>query len=162
MVRIAAIASLGAVLLTACAPRGGELSEDVTWQVAKEETQATALEIARLIPAARVALVEQNPQGVLLSCDPERHQWTGLLTVTLTEDAHVPDVVAYLADQFRSSDEYTLDEYSTGEKTKFQLKTPGREENYIVGPGIREGQLEISAASVCFTLPDDVYPGGKF
>lgn len=162
MVRVAVVASLGAVLLTACAPQGGEESDNVTWQSTKKETQTTALEIARLIPEEQVALVEQNPQGVLLSCDADRHQWTGLVTVTLTEDARVSEVVAHLADHFRSSDEFTLDEYSSGEKAKFQLTTPGREENYIVGPGINEGQLEVSAASVCFTLPDDVYPGGKF
>lgn len=162
MVRIALVLSLGAVLLTACAPPDGEVSDNVTWQFAKKEAQATALEIAQLVPERQVASVEQNPQGVLLSCDADRHQWTGLVTVTLTEDARVPDVVAYLADHFRASDEYTLEEYSNGSKAKFQLTSPGREENYIVGPGINEGQLEVSAASVCFTLPEDVYPGGEF
>lgn len=86
------------VLLTGCkvnaAEANGAKVNDLTWQDAKRDTQATELEIAALIPKEQVASVDQMQDGTLLSCDKERHQWTSFTTVILAEDADETNLVA--------------------------------------------------------------------
>ena len=153
----------GAILLAGCGTDGVEVENQLTWQEAKRQTQATELEIASMIPEDQVVSIEQLTKGTLLSCDSERRLWAGRTTVVLVAGADVDGIVRVLADAFREGGEYTVKSYTTiTDRDKFQLIAQNREETYIVGPGIDRGSIEIASASPCFTLPEGVYPGGDF
>lgn len=150
------------VLLTGCNTEGGAVSE-LTWQEAKAEAQRGEDQIVALIPSDQVASSEQNTEGVLLSCDTTRHQWSGRTTVTLTPDTDSEAVATAIASHFRGSDEYTVKEdRADGQPLIVQLVAADNEENYLVAVGVNPDQLEVSSASRCFTLPEGTYPGGKF
>ncbi|MGZ0069008.1 hypothetical protein [Microbacterium arborescens] len=56
----------------------------LTVEEAKRIAQEMELELVAMIPEANIVSVEQNPNGVLLSCDNDRgYQWTGGTNVML-------------------------------------------------------------------------------
>jgi hypothetical protein len=155
--------AVGGVLLAGCGTVSQDRENGLTWQEAKRQTQATELEIASMIPEDQVVSLEQPTKGILLSCDSDRHQWAGFTRVALIAGADVDGIVRVLADAFRDRGEYTVKSYTDiTDRDKFQLIAQNREETYIVGPGIDRGNIEIDSGSACFTLPEDVYPGGDF
>lgn len=151
-----------ASLLAGCATKEETVS-DPTWQDAKRQTQATELEIATLIPNDQVEAVNQLPEGTLLSCDEKRHQWAGFTNVVLAAGANEAEIVESIIEHFKDDGAYTVEEFTTaGDRQNVQLIAKNGEESYIVGPGTAEGSIEIASGSVCFTLPEGTYPGGKF
>ncbi|WP_152030894.1 hypothetical protein [Agromyces aureus] len=151
--------------LVGCAPDGGALDDDLTWQDAKSEAQQTQREIADLIDADQVIARDEPADGILLSCDATRHQWSGRIVLTLSESADADALARSVADRFRESDRFVVREQEDapeGSPIIIQLIAPDNEENYIVAPYPASDELHITSASECFVLPEGVYPGGTF
>ncbi|WP_157006019.1 hypothetical protein [Agromyces laixinhei] len=151
---VALSAIVSAMLLGACGTNGGNVENNLTWQDAKSDAQTTELEIASLIPKEQVASIDQRAEGTLLSCDAERHQWAGGTALVLVDGTDAATIVTVLADAFRDSEEFAIEEYTDmRERRNFQLITHDGEESYIVGPSVDPGVIDISSGSACFTLP---------
>jgi hypothetical protein len=138
----------------------------MTWQEAKAHTQERTRDIVALIPGDQIAHVDQHETGTLFSCDETRHQWTGITFVTLVPGADFEATVKDLESQLRevlgnesvfsvTSRRDILDDYAV---TAASRKTA---EAYLIGMG-DPGTIAIDSWSACFTLPEGVYPGGKF
>lgn len=152
------------VILTGCAPGAHDRSEEngVTWETAKAEAQAAELEIASMIPAASVVDVVQKPKGVLLSCDDTQHSWNGSTTVTLSAESDAESLIRDLEERMTSDERFESRNW-VGPTGAFnvQLMSPNTAANFIVSAA-DERTIVINSGSECFTLPDDVYPGGTF
>lgn len=152
------------VALVGCAPAVDEPNEgsNVTLEEAKAEAQAAELELASLIPEDVVASIEQKPDGTLFSCDEERHRWKGSTTVVLVPEADTTAVVKQLESDVRDEGRFSVESWVDVTDTySVQLTLPGSVENYIFSEG-EPHTIRIASGSVCFTLPEGVYPGGKF
>ena len=141
------------------------MDDRLTWQDAKAETQRRALEIAALIPAEQVAEVVQSDTGVLLSCDATQHNWNGWVHVELTDEVEVQSVLAELvpaAERYFAASAFTV---STGrtivDTLRVIVEDPASAEMYLIDED-EPNVINIAAGSDCFTLPEDVYPGGDF
>ena len=156
---------LVATALVSCTvPEGGPLSdENLTWEEAKAETQKTELEIAELIPATDVVSVVQKPTGTLFSCDAEQHTWYGSTTIEIAPDADAEEIVRALESHFREGKRFDVrTRRDVVGEYELQLMSPETAETYIIGPDDGGATIRIGSGSPCFTLPDDVYPGGTF
>ena len=58
-----------------------ETTAGVALAEAKEQTQETALEVAKVIPQPLVASVVQNPKGSILTSADGTHHWAGHLDI---------------------------------------------------------------------------------
>ncbi len=134
----------------------------MTLEEAKAEAQAMELEIASLLPAEMVVSVDQKPTGVLLSCDETQHQWAGGSTVYLAPGTDVENLVKDMEAQMAEDDRFDSRNWlgPTG-VYNVQLMSVTSAEGYIFSEG-EPGTVDINSFSECFTLPEDVYPGGKF
>ncbi|QYM64719.1 hypothetical protein [Microbacterium sp. Se5.02b] len=136
----------------------------MTWQDAKAAAQAKTLEIVALIPAGDVVAVDQHETGTLFSCDDRRHRWTGITYVTLVPgadaEATTRKVEARVADLF--SDEFEVANYrGITDEYVATVDSPMTGEGYLFGED-EPGTISIDSWSVCFTLPEGMYPGGSF
>lgn len=142
-----------------------EMEQDVedalTWQEAKAATQARELEIAALVPAELVVKRDQWTEGLLLSCDKTRHSWTGSMTVTVLPGTDIESIIKDIEAHYRQQFEVDADQ-NPGGYYRIHIRPPVESEGYIVSHGFEPDQLYISSFSECFTLPEDVYPGGDF
>jgi len=157
--------ALGCVVaLSGCAPAAEEPNEEgnVTLEEAKAQVQATELEIASLIPDDVVASIDQKPEGTLFSCDEEQHRWKGSTTVVLLPEADATAVVKQLESDVKDAGRFTVESWvDVTETYSVQLTLPGSTENYVLSEG-EPHTIRIASGSVCFTLPEGVYPGGTF
>lgn len=159
---------LSVCVLAGCATNGGNVKdpdeESLTWREAKTQAQEFERDLVALVPKDQVLATDQRPEGTLLSCDTERHQWSGRTTVTLIDGADADAIALSIADHYEASDWEVVQDRTTAldGTLMVQLIAPDNEENYIVTPGTAPNELDISSGSKCFTLPEDVYPGGKF
>jgi len=160
--------------LAGCAPSGPNGQEEtpvtqtsspssLTWEEAKSSTQATERDIVSRIPADEVAAVDQREKGTLFSCSDGGHSWLGGTTVTLVPGVKAEDVVRGLEAGFADDrfDIRTRQDIDGDYEVQLLAKSDGRE-NYIIARYKADDTISISSASPCFTLPDDVYPGGTF
>lgn len=151
-------------VLSGCTPAAEEPSEEssVTWEEAKTDAQAIEMEIASLIPAEAVADIVQKPEGTLLSCDETQHNWNGSTTVTLTPSSNAERIVKDLETRLEDDDRFESRNWidPTG-AYNVQLMSPSTAANFIFGED-EPHTIRIASGSVCFTLPEGVYPGGKF
>lgn len=136
--------------------------EGVSWEEAKAQAQAMELEIAGLVPAEVVVGVEQKPTGVLLSCSETEWRWKGATTVTVVAGTEIEPIVRAIEADYAGSRFDLRTRLNIDGQYEVQLMSPQTAENYIVAEGFEPGQLRISSGSVCFTLPEDVWPGGDF
>ncbi len=87
MRKVAGLAVLGALLtLTSCASVEEEpmVDETVTLETAKQTTMEVERQIAELVPDVTPDAIQQQQEGVLLSCsDDGVKRWTGRTTVAL-------------------------------------------------------------------------------
>lgn len=161
--RIYAVVVLCMSVLVGCtSPPAPTPENTVTLDEAKAEAQAMELEIATLIPPESVLSVDQKPKGVLLSCDGDQHSWNGSTTVTLVPGTNPEVIVKDLESRMANDDRFESTNWigPTG-KFRVQLVSTKTAANYIFGEG--EGTtIVIDSGSPCFTLPEDVYPGGTF
>ncbi|MFK0403793.1 hypothetical protein ACIQTT_15805 [Microbacterium sp. NPDC090225] len=152
------------VVLTGCVPGTHDRNEEnsVTLETAKADAQAMELEIASTIPAGSVVDVVQKPKGVLLSCDKTQHSWNGSTTVTLSAESDAELLIRNLETRMTSDERFESRNW-VGPTGAFnvQLMSPTTAANYIVSAA-DERTIVINSGSECFTLPDDVYPGGTF
>lgn len=152
------------VALVGCAPAVDEpnVGSNVSLEEAKAEAQSMELEIASLIPDGVVASVDQKPEGTLFSCDSEQHHWAGSTTVVLVPEADTTAVVKQLESVVRDEGRFSVESWVDVTDTySVQLTLPGSVENYIFSEG-EPHTIRIASGSVCFTLPEGVYPGGTF
>ncbi|GMA26823.1 hypothetical protein GCM10025874_00760 [Arenivirga flava] len=87
MRKVAGMAVLGAVMtLTACASVEEEpvVDETITLETAKQTTMQVERQIAELVPDVSPDAIQQQQEGVLLSCsDDGVKRWTGRTTVAV-------------------------------------------------------------------------------
>lgn len=134
----------------------------MTVEKAKADAQAMELEIASLIPAEMLVSVDQKPTGVLLSCDETQHQWAGGSTVYLVPDSDVEKLVKDMEARLAEDDRFDSRNWlGPSGGYNVQLMSVKSAEGYIFSEG-EPGTVDINSFSECFTLPEDVYPGGKF
>ncbi|WP_411733828.1 hypothetical protein [Paeniglutamicibacter sp.] len=138
------------------------MESELTWQEAKARTLAMQLEIAELIPEAKVVKIHNKKTGTLFSCSETQHRWKGSNTVTLTEGTEPEPLVRAIEAHFQDSRfdiEAGIDNVGNYE---VQLRSLNTAENYIVAAGWDPDTIRIDSGSPCFTLPEGVYPGGDF
>jgi len=157
--------ALGCVVaLSGCAPAADEPDEQsgVTWEEGKAQVQATEMEIASLIPDDVVARIDQKPEGTLFSCGEEQHRWKGSTTVVLLPEADATAVVKQLESDVKDVGRFDVESWVDVTDTySVQLTSPGSAENHVLSEG-EPHTIRIASGSVCFTLPEGVYPGGTF
>lgn len=163
VVSVIAIVGLAGCAQSEMPPTEGESS--VRWEEAKAAAQARELEIVSLIPSEEVTRVDQHEKGGLFNCSETQHRWKGITDVTLTSGADVEAVTRKMED--RVADFFPVDEF---EMTSYRditdsyvlvLRSLKTGEGYLFGEG-EPGTISIDSWSVCFTLPEGVYPGGDF
>lgn len=155
---------LCALTLAGCAASEPQKADGLTWQQAKQAAQQTENEIVALIPKGLVISSSQRPEGTLLSCADDQHQWSGRTTVTLVPGTEIETIVSKISAHYKTDGSLIPEEYTdiSGDLT-VQLIAPDRRENYLVGSGTKDSdELEVTSFSACFTLPEGMYPGGKF
>lgn len=159
-----AVVLLCVSVLSGCAPDGDVPSEEnsVTLEEAKADAQAMEMEIASLIPGDLVVGVEQKPDGTLFSCDEKQHRWKGSTRIMLTPDADPESIVMDLEVRMSDDDRFASRNWfdPTG-AYNVQLMSPESAANFIFGEDDPH-TIRIASGSVCFTLPEGVYPGGTF
>lgn len=163
VIRAAWIFALG-LLLVGCVPPITQKGDEQTlnWEQAKAEAQVGEMRIVSMMPSEFVSTVEQKPTGLLFSCVVGQYRWKGATTVTLTHDADIESIVKSIEQHYRRTDEFDIDTWrNVSGWHDFQLKSRETAANYIVGQD-SENTIRIDSGSVCFTLPEGVYPGGKF
>lgn len=165
VVSVVVVAALG---LAGCAQPETRLKEResrVTWEEAKAAAQARELEIVALIPSDEVAQVDQHEKGGLFSCSETQHRWKGITDVTLVPGADAEAVTKRMEDRVIGSfpaDDFEVSSYrGITDKYVAVLESPATGEGYLFGEG-EPGTISIDSWSVCFTLPEGVYPGGDF
>ncbi len=136
------------------------------WEQAKADAQETEMAIARLIHQDRVANIDQHESGSLFSCDETRHQWTGITYVTLAPGSDVEGIVkdmqGRLGEVLRTSTDFTVTSYrDMFDDYTVEAQARASAEAYLFGAD-DDKVISIESWSVCFTLPEGVYPGGKF
>jgi len=162
------IATVVAVLLiSGCSMTGPNrtlppTSTAVRWETAKETTQAEELAIAHQIDPAEVTSVSQNPKGTLMQCDAKTWQWTGHTAVGMKNPANMSAVLASARSYWSSQPGFTVTSEKDTNGSPVLDIARGDHEGYAVGPGSDGKSLWIDSYSDCFTVPDDVYPGGRF
>lgn len=129
------------------------------------------MRIASLVPADDVAEVEQVEFGTLRSCDEDGpYRWTGTTFVHLSRslsddeaDALTEDLATKLTDE---APDHTVTTSTASQHLAVEMfGSDGEVYTASVRPkGMGEdvGVVTITSASPCFTLPEDVYPGGNF
>jgi hypothetical protein len=141
---------------------GESVDSSLTWQSAKARTLTTQLEIAKLIPEAKVVKIHNKKTGTLFSCGETQHNWHGSATVTLTEGTEPEPLVKDIEAHYQESGFDIEADIDTAGDYRVQLGSPGTAENYIISAGWDPDTIRIASGSACFTLPEDVYPGGDF
>ncbi|WP_449277689.1 hypothetical protein [Leucobacter sp. GX24907] len=135
---------------------------ELTWEEAKAVAQKKELEIADLIPKDLVVSVDQESMGMMLSCDETRHNWNGATTVTLVGGADIESLVKDIEGHYSAVDIEVSAKRSVKGNYRIQVLPPTEGENYIVVADLEPDRLRIASGSACFTLPEGIYPGGKF
>lgn len=137
-----------------------DMSNSLTWQEAKASSQAMEIEIAGLIPQDLVVDVTQKPQGVLLSCSATEHSWNGRTIVHLKPGTEVDPILRNIQAHYSERNfEGSMDLDVMGDERLQLVGDTG--ESYLIGFEATDA-LYIASSSACFTLPDNVYPGGNF
>ena len=141
---------------------GGAVESELTWQEAKARTLAMQLEIAELIPEAKVVKIHNKKTGTLFSCRETQHNWLGSATVTLTEGTEPEPLVKDIEAHYQDSEFDIETDIDNVGNYEIQLRSLNTAENYIVAAGWDPDTIRIDSGSPCFTLPEGVYPGGDF
>ncbi|MBK0421728.1 hypothetical protein JD292_06535 [Leucobacter sp. CSA2] len=145
--------------------REHQLNQGLTWEKAKADTQETERQIAGLVPKELVDSVKQKGAGMLFQCSNGQHQWNGEITVKLRPDAAYSTALKALERHYETAGgDYSASIGDDGFGSQWLTIVTSRNdgENYLVSTGHKEHQLRIDSSSPCFTLPEDVYPGGDF
>lgn len=141
---------------------GGAVESELTWQEAKARTLAMQLEIAELIPEAKVVKIHNKKTGTVFGCGETQHNWLGSATVTLIEGTEPEPLVKDIEAHYQGSGfDIEADIDSAGDY-RVQLGSPGTAENYIISAGWDPDTIRIASGSPCFTLPEGVYPWSDF
>ena len=133
----------------------------LTWQDAKAQTQAMELEIAGLIPKAKVVKVGQKEIGTLFNCSDARHNWNGSTTVTLTKGTDPEPLVKGVETHYRASGFNVETDFDVVGDYRVQLRSPDTAESYIIVKDDPD-TIRIASGSACFTLPEGVSSRGEF
>ncbi|WP_067194439.1 hypothetical protein [Microbacterium sp. XT11] len=119
-------------------------------------------EIAALIPEEAIVSVEQKPTGALFPCNNTQHTWYGSTTIRLTDGSDVEGIVKTIEEHYQEEDRFDIrTRLNFAREYEVQLMSPTSAETYIFGKTAAD-TVRIDSGSVCFTLPEGVYPGGKF
>lgn len=136
----------------------------LTWQRAKADTQATETEIAKSIDPSAVASITQTPKGTLLRCDANTWQWTGHTKIALKTPTSPESYLATIKSSWAPDHGFEsrmIPDAIGGQANALQLHR-GTAEGYTISGTAGNAGLQIDSFSPCFTVPDDVYPGGSF
>lgn len=93
----------------------------------------------------------------------EQHTWYGSTTIEIAPDTDAEEIVRALESHFREGKRFDVrTRRDVVGEYELQLMSPETAETYIIGPDDGGATIRIGSGSPCFTLPDDVYPGGTF
>jgi hypothetical protein len=134
----------------------------VSLEEAKAQAQAMESEIAGLVPAGVVVSVDQMPKGTLFSCSETEWTWYGATTVTVVEGTEIEPIVRSIQAHYEGSRFDLRTRQDIADHFEVQLMSPETAENYLVGEGSKPNEIRIDSGSVCFTLPEGIWPGGEF
>lgn len=158
----AALVILSSCVLSGCSPRGDDMQTSLTVAEAKNQTQDVENQIVELVPPEFVAEVVQQPQGVLLACDPHSVSWTGGTTITAQGAPDYAQILESIRQSFDGKDDYSssLKTDSSGDP---QLSITTTDDSlWIVGP-MKDGRLlRITSSSPCFPTPDGMQPSDRY
>ncbi|TVU65680.1 hypothetical protein FQP90_05675 [Paenarthrobacter nitroguajacolicus] len=155
------VSSTESTVPTATDTQEEPLITELTWQEAKAHTQAMELEIAALIPNNTIVSIDQKETGMLLSCNSTHHKWKGSTTITVVEGTNIKPIVKDIEAHYRAKGTKVSADRNVDEDYRIQIDL-GAGENYIVAEGLAPNEIRIASGSVCFTLPEGIYPGGDF
>lgn len=146
-----------AVALVGCS--GGEKApviESLTVDQAKAQTQAVEDQIVALIPEDAAGVVDQQAEGVLMSCSTEDTvRWAGGSTVTFTETPDWDALFARIEQGLAAeTDGYTVTLTSTTDGIQTLDIEDADEGTWLISPWQGGLILHISSWSPCFPLPD--------
>lgn len=164
------VLAIAMVALLACAgcvqgksPRIGDgVKDELTWERAKETTQARERSIATLVAEDLFVQADQSPDGVLLSCgDERRYSWNGWTHIEVKPGANREAAIKEIAVHYESLNWAVETDRTVLGNYRVQLVAPDGVENYIVAEG-EPGVIRIASGSPCFALPEGAYPGGAW
>ncbi|WP_187976585.1 hypothetical protein [Mycetocola sp. JXN-3] len=139
-----------------------EMNPGLTWEQAKGDSQRMELEIADLVPKEVVVSIEQREKGSLFSCTATEHNWNGSTIVRLVPGTAIDPITRVLGEHYRES-KWSVNGYiDMAGDYMVQLTSRPRGESYLFGAGVKPDTIRVGSSSKCFTLPEDVYPGGSF
>lgn len=151
-----------AVTAGGCARAGGTgARSDLTLTEAKAETQALERSIADAFEPVGVVTVDQEPDGVLLSCGEERYQWTGGVELTLGQDLSAQEAASTIASAFDDREGFSaeVEDLQSGGPTAV---VSGPDGLAFVGGVDPESRVSVVSASGCFLLSGDESPFGTY
>lgn len=139
------------------------VNESLTVEQAKQAAMDMESEIAALVPQEHIESIEQDQEGVLLSCDDDRgYQWTGQTNVTLRREVDPAVIVDAAVAEYEGRDSYTANADTTvdGEPRAHVRGEYGAA--YLLARSVDGTAMEILSFSPCFRLPEDMSPGGTY
>ncbi len=154
MRKAAGMAVLGAVLaLTACGSVEEEpvVDETITLETAKQTTMEVERQIAELVPGVAPDAIQQQEEGVLLSCaDDGVKRWTGRTTVAL-DPGQSDGLLDIVRQHFAALDGFeSLRETSQGGTDQTTVRRDGF--LWLVSIEPDGALLDVTSGSACIRL----------
>jgi predicted small secreted protein len=160
----ASLLLVACVALAGCGTSGGgDVDQELDVERAKRVAMEMELELAALVPSENVASLDQQQEGVLVSCEGERaYQWTGQTTVALQGAPDTEAIVNSAVSEYSERDPYTARLETTADGYPSAHVRGPHSAGWLMTESVDGTSLEILSFSPCFRLPDDLYPGDRF
>lgn len=140
-----------------------EDSQRVDLSALKRDIMAVQRRFASMGPNDEIVGILEPPNGVLMSCSGDRHQWTGSSTV---EYATVPDEQEYferLEAELADDDAFsTKRQFSPDGESERLIVTSEDGTRYSVKVWTGRSKVQVSSSSWCFTIQPGQTERGRF
>ncbi|WP_182486494.1 hypothetical protein [Microbacterium halimionae] len=138
------------------------MDENMTVAEAKSLTQRVELEITDTIPELYVDRVEQQKEGVLMTCSSDGDvQWAGGATVYLKNSPNFEEILAAIEAKFSESENYSTGRHLDGSREVLDV-IGNNQSTWTIGPSANQTTLALSCWSPCFPLQEDMSPSDRY